>query len=302
MKANVSVTPIWRPGPSIVSFGKLRAIFNDAGSHGPWNDRFCFGNPASDTPVQSYSQFISKEQTAAHFSPKQASPLFFDKLSTLTRYLVTKAFSSAGLTPIQRYIFARDAAFFCTDFFSGDRGSDHGRTLTKEVLLLPDGQGLLFRQTIEKTLRGRDFLTFALKKSHDTFLCPVANLLRYFDLCKCMQIDLRDGYFFRSTDKHNCVSNNPFIGSSIAARLKTHVDHLGIADGETMHSFRSGCLITLSMLAGVLPSLLFITRKRIKFLASPIQPIFLLEAPSLWPPQTYLKPRVSQTSSALIMT
>lgn len=72
-------------------------------------------------------------------------------------YLVSKAFSSGGLTPIQRYIFARDAAFFYTDFFSGDRGSDLGITLTKEVLLLPDGQGLLFRQNIEKTLRGKDF-------------------------------------------------------------------------------------------------------------------------------------------------
>ena len=74
--------------------------------------------------------------------------------------------------------------------------------------------------------------------------------MRYFNLCKCMQIDLGDGYLFRSTDKHGRVSiaNNPFIGSSIAARLKTHPSHLGIADGETMHSFRSGCSITLSML------------------------------------------------------
>ena len=63
-----------------------------------------------------------------------------------------------------------------------------------------------------------------------------------------MQIDSRDGYLFRSTDKHGRVSNNPFIGSSIAAHLKTHFSHLGIADGETMHSFRSGCSITLSML------------------------------------------------------
>ena len=63
-----------------------------------------------------------------------------------------------------------------------------------------------------------------------------------------MQIDVRDGYLFRSTDKHGRVSNNPSIGSSIAARLKTHLDHLGIGDGEAMHSFRSGCSITLSML------------------------------------------------------
>ena len=92
--------------------------------HGPCNELFCFGNPASDNSVQSYLQFVTKEQTAAHVSPKQAIPLFFDKLSTPTRYLVSKAFSSGDLTPIQRYIFACDAAFFCTDFFSSDRGSD----------------------------------------------------------------------------------------------------------------------------------------------------------------------------------
>lgn len=230
------------------TIGKLRAIFNSAGRCGPWNELFCIGNPANDSSVQSYLQFITKEQTAAHISPKQAIPLFFDKLSTLTRYLVSKAYSPNDLTPIQRYIFARDAAFFCVDFFSGDRGSDLGRTLTKEVLLLPEEQGLLFRQSIGKTLRGKDYKTFAIKKCHDSQLCPVANLSRYFNLCKCMQIDLRDGYLFRSTDKHGRVSNNPFVGSTIAARLKTHLDHLGIADGETVHSFRSGCSITLSML------------------------------------------------------
>ena len=230
------------------TIGKLRAIFNNAGRCGPWNELFCIGNLASDNSDQSYLQFITKEQTAAHISPKQAIPLFFDKLSNLTRYLVSKAYSANDLTPIQRYIFARDAAFFCTDFFSGDRGSDLGRTLTKEVLLLPEDQGLLFTQSTGKTLRSKDFKTFALKKCHDPYLCPVANLLQYFNLCNCMQIDLHDGYLFRSTDKHGRVSINPFVGSTIAARLKTHLDQLGIADGETMHSFRSGCSITLSML------------------------------------------------------
>ena len=166
------------------TIGKLRAIFNSAGRCGPWNELFCIGNPANDSSVQSYLQFITKEQTAAHISPKQAIPLFFDKLSTLTRYLVSKAYSPNDLTPIQRYIFARDAAFFCVDFFSGDRGSDLGRTLTKEVLLLPEEQGLLFRQSIGKTLRGKDYKTFAIKKCHDSQLCPVANLSRYFNLCR----------------------------------------------------------------------------------------------------------------------
>ncbi|KAJ7322058.1 hypothetical protein OS493_033224 [Desmophyllum pertusum] len=44
------------------------------------------------------------------------------------------------------------------------------------------------------------------------------------------------------------VSENPFIGSAVAARLTSYLEHLGISEGETMHSFRSGCSITLSML------------------------------------------------------
>ena len=147
----------------------------------------------------------------------------------------------------------------------------------------------------------------------NTFLCPVADLLRYFNLSKRMQTDLCDGYRFRSTDKHNRISNNPFIASSIAARLNTHLDHLGIADGETMHSFHSGCSITLSKLGASIEDIAthvarcstksarYYTQTD-KSLASPIQPIFLLQVLSLWPPQTYLRPCVSQTSSVLTMT
>ena len=50
------------------TIGKLRAIFNSAGRCGPWNELFCIGNPANDSSVQSYLQFITKEQTAG-FNP-----------------------------------------------------------------------------------------------------------------------------------------------------------------------------------------------------------------------------------------
>ena len=60
-------------------------------------------------------------------------------MSKLIRHLISLAFSLSKVPTVQRYIFARDPDFFCVDFFSGDRGSDLGRTLTKEVLLLPDG-------------------------------------------------------------------------------------------------------------------------------------------------------------------
>ena len=120
------------------------------------------------------------------------------------------------------------------------------------MLLLPDGLGFLFKQTAGKTLHGKDYKTFAIKKCQDDHLCAVANLSRYFHLCKSMAVDLRDGYLFRSTDKHGRVSTNPFVGSTVAARLHTHLTALGIAEGETMHSLRRGCSITLSMMGASL--------------------------------------------------
>ena len=40
----------------------------------------------------------------------------------------------------------------------------------------------------------------------------------------------------------------PFVGSTVANRLHLHLTALNIDEGETMHSFRSGCSITLSLL------------------------------------------------------
>ena len=63
-----------------------------------------------------------------------------------------------------------------------------------------------------------------------------------------MNIDLRDGYLFRAAESASWISHHPFVGSTIANRLKLHTKNAGILGNETMHSFRSGCSITLSLL------------------------------------------------------
>ena len=63
-----------------------------------------------------------------------------------------------------------------------------------------------------------------------------------------MCIDLKDGFLFRATDPHGHVSEFPFVGSVVGNRLKKHLSDLIIDNGETMHSFRSGCSITLFLL------------------------------------------------------
>ena len=61
-------------------------------------------------------------------------------------------------------------------------------------------------------------------------------------------VNLREGYLFRVLNSKSEVSEDPFVGSAVANRLALHLRSAGIYDGETMHSFRSGCSITLSLL------------------------------------------------------
>ena len=63
-----------------------------------------------------------------------------------------------------------------------------------------------------------------------------------------MGIDLGHGFLFRVTDRSGNITPNPFVGSAVANRLKKHLSNLKILNGETMHSFRSGCSITLKLL------------------------------------------------------
>ena len=65
--------------------------------------------------------------------------------------------------------------------------------------------------------------------------------------CDLMAVNLGDGHLFRTTNK-TAVSTSPFIGFAVANRLVQHLKTLGIHNGESMHSFRSGCSITLSLL------------------------------------------------------
>ena len=230
------------------TIGKLRVIFNSVGRTGDWSG-LSPGNPAAHPSVKKYLVSISEEQAKARVSPRQAVPFFFDKFAKLCTYLRNRMFLSS-VSPLERYIISRDLAFFCLDFYSGDRASDLGRVYTKEVLLLPEDQGLLFHHTFGKTLRGKDSKNqFAVKRCpQDTVVCPVVNLTTYVKIADLMNINLREGFLFRATDPKGRVSPKPFVGSTVANRLRLHLAALNIDEGETMHSFRSGCSITLSLL------------------------------------------------------
>lgn len=124
------------------TIGKLHSIFNSTGQSGEWSG-LSPGKPAAHLSIKEYLASISEEQAKARVSPSQDVPFFFDEFSKLCSYLCKQIFLPL-ISPLKRYIMSRDRAFFCLDFYSSDRAPDLGCVFTKEVLLLPEKQGLLF--------------------------------------------------------------------------------------------------------------------------------------------------------------
>ena len=62
-----------------------------------------------------------------------------------------------------------------------------------------------------------------------------------------LQVDLTDSFLFRSTTKSGHIVNLPMSSEAISSRLKAYLNELGMNEGETAHSFRSACAITLAL-------------------------------------------------------
>lgn len=235
--------------------GKLRAIFNEMGRQGDWNRAFLVGNPASDVLVKQYLKSVTEEQLKARVTPKQATPLFVDKLALLSHFL-EKRLLSASLTPTELFIVARDQAFFKTLFFSGDRGGDLGQVKTVEIARFPGDDGFLFNHVWGKTLRDGGSNLFGLRRHPNPLICPVRAIENYSIISQSIGIDLRHGYLFRPTSPQGSVSDKPLLSSTAESRLKFYLNQANIDEGETLHSFRTGCALTLafsgSSLAGVM--------------------------------------------------
>lgn len=66
-------------------------------------------------------------------SPQQSTPVCFDKFKRIVFHSLVL---SKSISPSDRYIYARDLAFFA---LSGGRPSDLGRIKATDVLSYPDG-------------------------------------------------------------------------------------------------------------------------------------------------------------------
>ena len=151
-------------------------------------------------------------------SLKQATPVFFDKFKKNV-FRLRSLLLSKSISPSERYIYARDLAFFSLDFFSGGRASDLGRIKMIDGFKHPYGSSLLFHQRVGKTLRGKLSKAVAVKQTANPAICPVRNLQFFVNLCTTINVDLSAGFLFRPTSKQGGIPNAPLLASTVQATL-----------------------------------------------------------------------------------
>ena len=154
--------------------GKLRSIFHAEGRDGEWDKRLGLGNPAADKSVKDYLRLVSAEQLQARITPKQTTPFFVDKLAMLSPHLQGELEKSTSA--IQRFIIARDQAYFKTAFFSGDRPGDLGQVKVREILRFPNNDGFLLNHVWGKTLREGSENVFGIRRNPQTTICPIKGI------------------------------------------------------------------------------------------------------------------------------
>ena len=197
-------------------------------------------------PVKEYLKSVTAEQLEARIIPKQATPLFLNKLLLLSRHLDRKL-KEPNLSPSSLFVIARDQAFFKTLFFSGDRGSDLGHAQSQEIIRFPQDNGFLFNHVWGETLCDGTSNMFGIHRQSNHSLCPIKAIETYFAVASELRISLHTGYIFRPTDNHGAVLNSPLKSNAAEARLLLYLKEATIYDGETLHSFRSDSPITLAL-------------------------------------------------------
>ncbi|CAC5361180.1 unnamed protein product [Mytilus coruscus] len=227
--------------------GKIRALFRDEGRSGEWNPMLLTGNPAASHLLKKHLQVINQEQANASISVKQATPLMFSKLGKLCRHLSYRV--SVEVDPISKFLYARDLAYFSILCHSGSRGGDLGLLTADRCFQIPDSDGIFVSQTAGKVASLDNPRNFIVLPSKDSDICPVKNFKKYITNAKELSITLTEGYVFRIQDKGSRkIVNEPVTSSCMTERLKLHLNVLKLYEGETSHSSRRGCAITLRML------------------------------------------------------
>ena len=194
--------------------------------------------------VKQYLKEFTAGQLRASIAPKQAVPLFADQLLLLSRHIEKRLLSS--LLPTEMFVTARDQAFFKALLFSGDRGGDLGQVKTSAIACFPDDNGFLYNHIWGKTLRDGACNLFGIRRHPNRALCPIKGIETYVSIARELGISLSPGNSFRATNHQGHIVDKPLLSSTADSCLRKYLCDANIDGGETLHSFRSGCALTLA--------------------------------------------------------
>lgn len=232
----------------VTKVSQLKSVFSNMGRLKVWCHESYTGNPVCSREVDIYTKQIKVEQSKAHVMPGQAKPMFLPKLADIFFY-IGRQLEGKVSSPASRFILARDQALFKLMFFGGDRAHDSGVMLSQELRELPGGSGFLIRHTWGKTHNVSNPKVFSILRSKDVNICPVRGIEVYLATARDMGIDLSTGYLFRPVFR-DVVREQSLSYEAIYARLKYYLGILGLDEGETPHSFRGGCALSLQACVG----------------------------------------------------
>ena len=224
----------------------LSEIYVQLGFGKQWDAFQTNGNPAQSVLIKSYLKVIKEEQAKARVLPQQAKPMFMTKLRTVFAY-IDRELGRKDLTLREKFVLVRDQAFFKLQFFSGDRANDVSNILSQDVKTLRDDSSFVYCHTFGKTLRGNNHTNvFVVRRCADRQICAIHGLEQYFKRADAWGIKLSNGFLFRPVTESGVVLNEPISFSAVYSRLTSYLTLLGIYEGETPHSLRAGCALTLS--------------------------------------------------------
>lgn len=226
--------------------GSLKAIFKRIGRGDSWDEARACGNPAYAQSVEEYLRVMQKEMSESRVIPRQAKPLFLSKLEKVGGF-IARELEIPNLDAKERFLLLRDRAFLTLQFHAGDRAGDLCRMVAQEVKRLPEGAGFSIKRTQGKTASSAVARTCVIRSCANKAVCPVVGLEALVNGAMELGVDLRTGFLFRKIGAGQMVLELPITYDVAYDRLRLYLVTLGIYEGETPHSLRGGCAVTMRL-------------------------------------------------------
>ena len=86
-----------------------------------------------------------------------------------------------------------------------------------------------------------------MRRHPNPTLCPIKGIETYVTIAQELGISLSSGHLFRATNQQGHIVDKPLLSSTAESRLKKYLRDAHIDNGETLHSFRSGCAVTSAL-------------------------------------------------------